>query len=54
MVKDTKKAILESLEIMRNCALDDIIHAESDASRNYHLGRLVAFKIAARIVEVDE
>ena len=49
-----KKEVLESLEIMRNCALDDIIHAESDSSRNYHLGRLVGMKIAQRIIEVEE
>ena len=49
-----KKDILDSFDIMRNVALDDVIHAQSDAERNYHLGKMVAYKIAANIVDCEE
>ena len=48
------KEIIESLEILQNVALDDAIHAESDAARNYYLGRLVGFKLAQRVMESEE
>lgn len=54
MKKEVKESILDSFEIMRNVALDDVIHAQSDAERNYHLGKQVAFKIAANIVDCEE
>ena len=48
------KEIMESLQILQNVALDDIIHAESDAARNYYMGRMVGFKIAQRVMESEE
>lgn len=52
--RDMNKEILESLEILQNVALDDAIHAESDAARNYYFGRMVGFKLAQRVMESEE
>jgi len=46
-------SIKESLQILQDVALDDIIHSDTQSERDYFLGRMVAFKIAQRVIDSE-
>jgi hypothetical protein len=48
------KEILESLELLERCSLDEIIRADNMADRNYWLGRAIGFKLAMRVIDSEE
>lgn len=48
------KEIIESMQILEKCALDEIIKAETTADRNYWLGRAIGFRLAVRVIESEE
>ena len=48
------KEIIESLQILERCSLDEIIRADNPADRNYWLGRAIGFKLAMRVIESEE
>lgn len=48
------KEIIETLELLQKCALDEIIKADNVADRSYMLGRAIGFKLAIRVIESED
>jgi hypothetical protein len=48
------KEIIESLEILEKCSMDEIIKAENTADRSYWLGRAIGFRLAVRVINSEE
>ena len=48
------KEIIESLEILETCSMDEIIKAENTADRSYWLGRAIGFRLAVRVINSEE
>lgn len=48
------KEIIESLQILEKCSLDEVVKAETSADRNYWLGRAIGFRLAVRVIDSEE
>ena len=52
--KAVHKEIIESLQILEKCSMDEIIKADNTADRSYWLGRAIGFRLAQRVIESEE
>ena len=48
------KEIIESLQILERCSLDEIIKSDNTSDRSYWLGRAIGFKLAMRVIESED
>lgn len=48
------KEIIESIQILEKCSLDEIVKADNVADRNYWLGRAIGFRLALRVIDSEE
>lgn len=48
------KEIIESLQILERCSLDEIVKADNSSDRNYWLGRAIGFKLAQRVIDSED
>jgi len=47
------KEIIESLQILEKCSLDEVVKADTAADRNYWLGRAIGFRLAVRVIDSE-
>ena len=47
------KDIIESLQILEKCSLDEVVKADTAADRNYWLGRAIGFRLAVRVIDSE-